>query len=169
MRRIYIILTFFAFYFTNAQIKEVSETELNEKADAEILEYSEKSFEADSTRLALRVYESYSLLVKNFPKSEKRSFYLYIKGCFSINNEESKKCFIEVVQANDWKYYVRQSYLKLSWIAVREKDYNSALQYLELMEKMGKPNFTCGNEIETYNAQLKNIRELCENALSLKR
>ena len=169
MRRIYLFLIFFTFYFSNAQVKEISETELNEKADAEILEYSEKIFESDSTRLAQKVYESYSLLVTKFPKSEKRSFYLYTKGCFTLNDEESKNCFKEVVQANDWKYYVRQSYLKLSWIAVREKDYNFALKYLDLIEKMEKPSFTCGNEMETYNAQLKNIRERCENSLNSKR
>ena len=169
MRKICVILTLFTFYLTSAQSKEFSETELYEKADAEILEYSEKCFEADSTKLEHKVFESYSLLVENFPKSEKRSFYLYTKGCFSFSDEESKKCFKEVIQANDWQYYVRQSYLKLSWIAVREKDYNSALQYLNLIEKMEKPIFTCGNEMETYNAQLKNIRERCEIALNLKK
>ena len=165
MRQIIFILAFLTFYLSNAQIKEASETELNEKADEEILEYTEKIFEADSTRLQQKVYESYSLLVKNFPKSDKHSFYLYTKGCFAFSEEESKKCFKEVVQKNDLKYYVRQSYLKLSWIAIHEKNYNSALQYLDLIEKMEKPKFTCGNEMETYNTQLKNIRERCETGL----
>lgn len=169
MRRICVISTLFLFYLTSAQVKELSEAELNEKADAELLEYSENRFESDSTRLADKVYESYSFLVKNFPKSEKRSFYLYTKGCLSFSDEESKKCFKEVIQFNDWEYYVRQSYLKLSWIAVREKDYNSALQYLDLIEKMQKPIFFCGNEKETYNAQLKNIRECCKIGLNLKK
>jgi hypothetical protein len=156
---------FFTLYLTNAQVKELSETKLQERADSEILEYSEKMFDADSTKLRQKAYESYSLLLKEYPKSEKRSFYLYTKGCLSFDNEESKKSFKEVIEINDWQYYIRQSYLKLSWIAVREKDFNTALKYIEFIEKLEKPNFTCGNEMESYYAQLKNIREQSETGL----
>jgi hypothetical protein len=165
MTRISFILTFFTIYLTNAQVKELSESELQEKADTEILEYSERIYDADSTKLREKAYESYSLLVKQYSKSEKRSFYLYTKGCLAFDDEESKKCFKEVIQINDWQYYVRQSYLKLSWIAVRDKDFNTALKYLDLIEKLEKQKFTCGNEMESYYAQLKNIREQSETGL----
>ena len=165
MNQIIFLLTFFTFSFVNAQIKEVSETELNEKASTEIEEFIEKRFDADSTKLANKVYESYNLLIRNFPKSEKLSSYIYTKGCFAINVEESKNCFKEVVKANDRKYYVRKSYLKLSWIAVREKNYISALKFIDLIEKMEKPIFDCGTEMETYNTQLKNIRKHCKTGL----
>ena len=74
------------------------------------------------------------LLIKKFPKSENLSFYLYIKGCLADKIEEAKSCFKEVIQINSWSYYVIQSYIKLSWIAVKNKDFELALQYLNNIE-----------------------------------
>ena len=157
MRQIIFITVLFTFYLTNAQIKEVTETQLNEKAESEMLEYQEKFFEADSTKLREKAYQSYSLLVSNFPKSEKYSVYLYSKGCLSTNEQESKNCFKDVIKANDWLYYTRRSYIHLSFQAVKENDFKSLKEYLDAIEKMEKPTFRCGNEMETYKAQLKNL------------
>lgn len=157
MRRIIFITVLFTFYLTNAQMKEVTETELNEKAESEMVEYQEKFFEADSTKLREKAYQSYSLLVSNFPKSEKYTVYLYSKGCLSNNKEESKNCFKNVIKANDWKYYTRRCYIHLSFQAFEDKDFKLLKEYLDAIEKMGNPTFTCGNEMETYKAQLKNL------------
>ena len=157
MRQIIFITVLFSFYLTNAQIKEVVETELNEKDETEMVEYQEKFFEADSTKYREKAYQSYSLLVSKFPKSEKHTVYLYSKGCLSANKEESKNCFKDVIKVNDWQYYTRRCYIYLSFQAVKDKDFKSLKEYLGAIEKMEKPTFTCGNEMETYKAQLKNL------------
>ncbi len=97
------------------------------------------------------------MVKNNFPKSEKYTVYLYYKGCLSINKEESKSCFKEVIEANDWNYYIRDSYIRLSFQAVEDKDFKLLKEYLDAIAKLGNPTFTCGNEMEVYNAQLKNL------------
>lgn len=165
MKRIVLLLFLVTYSFANSQTKEVSEDELYQKAEADISEFDDHYGEADSTKLRLKVYESYASLANKFPQSKKISYYLYNKGCFGNDNEESKNCFKKVIQINDWHYYVRQCYLKLSWLAVREKEFDVALKYLEIIEKMEKPQFKCGNEMQTYYAQLKSIREFSETGL----
>jgi hypothetical protein len=165
MRRIIFITALFTFYLNNAQIKEATETELNEKAESEMIKYQEKFFEADSPKLREKAYQSYSLLVSKFPKSEKHTIYLYYKGCLSTNNEESKNCFKDVIKANDWKYYIRQCYIHLSFQAVEDNDFKLLKEYLDAIEKMEAPTFTCGNEMETYKAQLKNLHASYETGI----
>ncbi|MGL2967059.1 hypothetical protein [Flavobacterium sp. XGLA_31] len=165
MKPIIFTVLFLAYSLANSQTKEVSEEELYKKAEADVSEFDENYYTADSTKLSQKVYDSYSSLSKKFPQSKRISYYLYNKGCFAVDKEESKKCFKEVIQINDWQYYVRQSYVKLSWIAVSEKEFDIALKYLDIIGKMENPRFTCGNEMQSYYAQLKNIRERCETGL----
>jgi hypothetical protein len=165
MKPIVLLLFLVTSSFANSQAKEGSEDELYQKAEAAISEFDDHYGQADSTKLRLKVYEGFSLLVSKFPQSKKISYYLYNKGCFASDKEDTKNCLKKVIQINDWQYYVRQSYLRLSWHAVDEKEFDLALKYLEIIEKMEKPQFRCGNEMQTYYAQLKSIREYCETGL----
>ncbi|RXR18888.1 hypothetical protein [Flavobacterium stagni] len=165
MRICAFILTFFCFIFTNAQVNEFTESELRTKADSEMADYIEGMHESDSLKLRQKTYDSFSLLIKKFPKSENLSFYLYTKGCLADKIEEAKSCFKEVIQINSWSYYVIQSYFRLSWFAVKDKDFKLALQYLDIIEKMEQPNYHCGVELESYQSQLNNIRQECEKGL----
>ena len=167
MKQIIFILVFVFFNLGNAQTKEVSETELYDKAQIIEVEYYEKCFEADSLKFRHKVYESYSELVKYFPNSKKRSIYLYSKGFYSIDNEEAKKCYSEVIQINDknWQFYIRESYMMLRWYAINEKAYKTAKKYLDIIDKMKKPVFRCGYELESYYSRLKNLRKSCKEGL----
>lgn len=165
MRICAFILIFFCFLFTNAQINEISESELRTKADSEMSDYIDGMHESDSLKLRQKTYDSFSLLIKMFPKSENLSFYLYTKGCLADNIKEATNCFKEVIQINSWSYYVVQSYIRLSWFAVKSKDFELALHYLISIEKMEQPNFHCGVELGAYQSQIKNIRLECEKGL----
>ncbi|MBC8882430.1 hypothetical protein H9X57_00350 [Flavobacterium piscinae] len=167
MKRIIFILVFVFFNLGNAQTKEISETELYEKAEKAVEEYYEKCFEADSLKYIQKAYDCYSELVKHFPNSEKRKVYIYSKGLYSQNNEDAKKCFIEVIQINDnnWLYYIRESYMKLTWYAIKEKEFKTAEKYLNIIDKMKKPSFSCGVEFDVYYSRLKNLRKRCEEGL----
>ncbi len=162
MTQIILTILFFAFNVTNAQIKEASETELYEKAERDIGEYYEKYIDADSTKLRIKAYKSYSLLVSKFPKLEKSSYYLYTIGSLTYDKEESKKCFKEVIRENNWEYYIRKSYISLAFYATDEKDFKTELKCIEEIKKMKNPTFTFRTEMKTYNAQLKNLYTLCE-------
>lgn len=167
MKRIIFILVFVYFNLGYSQTKEISETELYEKAYKAEEEYNEKCFDADSLKYIQKAYECYSELVKLFPNSENRKKYLYSKGLYSQDSEEAKKCYVEVIQINDNKchFHIIKSYIELSRYAIKEKEFKTAEKYLNIIDKMKKPSFSCGVEFDVYYARLKNLRKLCEEGL----
>ena len=166
MRKFTLIITFLAFHLANAQSKDVSQTELEEKVETYMVEYNESNNESESISLLKKAYEIYSLLASKFPESGRIGYYLYMKGTLSSDKEEKKNCYKKVIEMNHDKEYIRKAYINLCFYAIEEKDFNTAKQYLETIEKMEIPSsFTCGNEREVYYAQLKNLREAYETGI----
>jgi tetratricopeptide (TPR) repeat protein len=180
MRQISFIIALLTFFVSSAQGVRKSEEELKEKAHAEINalereldsktelsidEFLNNRTEADSTKFREKVYENYSDLVRMFPKSENFSRYLYCKGKWTSNNDEAKDCFKKVIEINKWQYYVGKSYMRLSYFAIKEKDFATALQYLEIAERMPEPIFICGNERQDYYNDLKNVHKSFDAAI----
>lgn len=162
MRRLAFIITFLAFHLTNAQSKDLSQTELEEKVENYMIEYDESNNESESIILLKKAYEIYSLLASKFPESGRISYYLYMKGALATDKEERKGCFKKAIEMNHDQYYIRKAYISLCFYAIEEKDFNTAKQYLEIIEKIKEPKFTCGNERQIFYAQLKNLRESYE-------
>ncbi len=49
--------------------------------------------------------------------------------------------------------------MMLTLYAIEEKEFKTAEKYLNNIDKMKKPSFSCGNEFNTYYARLKNLHK----------
>jgi hypothetical protein len=161
MKRAILTFMLFAFSLTNAQEREISEADLYEKAEASEVEYNRNFDKAESAAIKVKTYTYYSALVANYSKSEHYSIYLYNKGFWADNKAEQKQCFKKVIEANNpnWLYYTRQSYIELCSLAIDEKDFSLAKQYLNAVDKMQRPIHTCGNAVEADHNRVNNLRK----------
>lgn len=118
-------------------------------------------------QLQKQAISEYDRLIKEFPESELLIDAIYQKAeaLYSIGeNKDAKENFRQVIAVNPKK---GKSLLMLAYIALGEKEYQDALNYIEDRKKIN-PTYFCGNEIETEKSQIKYVEEQCKIGLAKK-
>jgi len=117
-------------------------------------------------KLALQNYDK---LVKEYSESELYIDALYQKGLMEFYIEEkdkAKETFKRVVKA-DREAYKKDSFLNLAAIAIDQKDFKLALEYLGESKKYSKM-YMCGVEYVTDNLKFERMYDKCIVAISQK-
>lgn len=108
-------------------------------------------------------------LIEKYPNSEHIFRSLYEKGNLEYNLENykaAKETLNKVVNfGTEYDgYYKNKTFRLLAEIAIEEKNYEQALQYLDA-SKNQKVTYTCGNALEGDKAQLENMYKRCNEGL----
>ncbi|MDV6168026.1 tetratricopeptide repeat protein [Flavobacterium sp. DG1-102-2] len=117
--------------------------------------------------LNLKAFEYYNKLVKEYPDSDYYADALYQKGMIEFwykSKSEAKESFTKILSLLNNDSYKNQALVKLATIAIEEKNYSQAIDYLDESKKHHK-FYTCGNEIERDKLVLERLYIQANNGL----
>jgi len=86
---------------------------------------------------------------------------------FNLNNFEAAKEFLNhyVETQSDSNYSKSKAYRTLAWIAIEEKNFIQAKNYVDESERI-QYLYYCGNEPESEKKKVKKIYDLCEKGVT---
>lgn len=119
--------------------------------------------------IEIKRLEIFNEIIKNYPESENYIVALYEKGMIKLmDNEfdEAKSIFLQIIntEGNNWKYYRNESYILLTEIALKNKQYEVGKSYLDKRKENGF-EYLCGTEYEVKTSVFNRLYKMCEEGL----
>ncbi len=123
----------------------------------------------DENYCFIKAFKNFKKIVQDYPSSTHYLIALYYVGHIEFVESkftESKKHLLEVTKADQsYGYYIRQAFFDLAHIAIEEKQYLIADEYITYIENHTPTRFTCGNEREQDESRLKFAKERLTSGL----
>ena len=118
-------------------------------------------------QLNLEAFKYYDELVKNYPNSEYYAYALSEKASIEYwykSHSEARESYMKILSLTNYNYYKNQALIMLATIAIEEKNYSQAINYLDESKKYHK-FYTCGNEIKRDKTILERLYKQANDGL----
>jgi hypothetical protein len=124
--------------------------------------------EAKTEKLEEKVLNFYVRVISKAAEDKYASDASYNKDGtrFNLNNYDAAKEFLHhfVDTQKDTNHSKCKAYRTLAWIAINEKNYTLAKQYIDDSERI-QYIYYCGNEPESEKKKVKKMYDICEKGL----